>query len=1132
MKKIFFFFVFICLGVSNVFSQYQIIIVSGNPNWPSPICSASPVTLGLDGYPGTTPSWYADGVFIGQSVTILVNPTQTTTYTSNFASQGRTINVISLPSNAGAISGLTTVYQGQNSVTYTVPTIPNATSYSWTLPSGATGTSTSNSITVDFGMSAYSGSISVKGINSCGEGFSSSLVVTVTTTNLFALWQQTSLNNYIVKTLATSGTNIFAGTLVNGVFLSTNAGLSWNALTLGQGLTNFQVYSLFVNGTYIFAGTNYGVYRSSNNGTTWTQINTGLMNGVVTSFAVIGNRIFAGTASGVSFSDDNGTNWNNSGLTVSAGSGVQGLAVIDNKIFAGVGAYGVYLSTDNGVTWSLANTGLSEYARIHSVSASGSSIFVGTRSGFVFKSTNYGASWSALNTGFPALSTHEVDGLYYDGTNLFAGTNAQDAVYYSFDNGANGAIIINGLAGDALSVYSFAILNDTLFAGTGFGVWKFPLCDIKIPASAGTITGNATVCQGQSSVTYSVPTITNATSYFWSLPSGATGTSTSNSITVNYGTSAVSGNISVNGNNGCGNGVVSSLAITVNPLPVAADIITGSTTVCQGQNTVTYTVPTITNATSHIWTLPSGATGTSTTNSITVNYGISATSGNITVKGNNSCGDGATSSLAITVNPLPVAAGTISGTAIVCQGQNSVTYTVPAITNATSYVWILPSGATGTSTTNSITVSYGTSATSGNISVKGNNSCGDGVNSTLAITVNPLPVAAGTITGSATVCQGQNSVTYTVPTITNATSYVWTLPSGATGTSTTNSITVNYGTSATSGNITVKGNNSCGDGSSSTLAITVTPLVAAAGTITGNTTVCQGQNSVTYTVPAITNATSYVWTLPSGTSGTSTTNSITVDYGTSAISGNITVKGTNSCGDGSTSTKAITVVPAPPANAGNDTIICPGSSIALIASGGNSYTWNNSVSQGVSFTPVSTNTYTVTVSNGFCTATDDIIVTVSTPPSAPVIYQVGNDLHSTALTGNQWYNDNGLISGATSQIYTPTTSSHYFVILTDTIGCISDTSNILYVVLTGLADFSNNNYLRIYPNPVGSELIIEIKGNNEILNFEILNTIGQVVFKGNLLDKTTVQTSNLSPGVYLIKLENGKTFEFKKIIKE
>lgn len=89
--------------------------------------------------------------------------------------------------------------------------------------------------------------------------------------------------------------------------------------------------------------------------------------------------------------------------------------------------------------------------------------------------------------------------------------------------------------------------------------------------------------------------------------------------------------------------------------PDAAGIITGTTTVCQGQNAEIYNVPEIAEAVSYSWTLPTGVTGNSTTNSITVDYGISATSGNITVKGNNSCGgDGVSSLLSITVNPLPL----------------------------------------------------------------------------------------------------------------------------------------------------------------------------------------------------------------------------------------------------------------------------------------------------------------------------------------------------------------------------------------------------------------------------------------------------------------------------------------------
>lgn len=87
--------------------------------------------------------------------------------------------------------------------------------------------------------------------------------------------------------------------------------------------------------------------------------------------------------------------------------------------------------------------------------------------------------------------------------------------------------------------------------------------------------------------------------------------------------------------------------------------------------------------------------GTSSTNSISVDYSTTAASSNITVKGNSACGDGGVSTLVIKVDPLPAAAGTISGATTVCKNQNSVSYNVAPIANATSYVWSLPSGATG-----------------------------------------------------------------------------------------------------------------------------------------------------------------------------------------------------------------------------------------------------------------------------------------------------------------------------------------------------------------------------------------------------------------------------------------------------
>ncbi|MFN8359564.1 MAG: glycosyl hydrolase family 18 protein [Candidatus Kapaibacterium sp.] len=88
---------------------------------------------------------------------------------------------------------------------------------------------------------------------------------------------------------------------------------------------------------------------------------------------------------------------------------------------------------------------------------------------------------------------------------------------------------------------------------------------VSLPASAGAISGSAAVCAGQHGVTYSVPTIANATSYEWTLPPGASGASTTNSIVVSF--ASTSGNISVRGSNTFGYGASSSLPVTVNPLP-------------------------------------------------------------------------------------------------------------------------------------------------------------------------------------------------------------------------------------------------------------------------------------------------------------------------------------------------------------------------------------------------------------------------------------------------------------------------------------------------------------------------------------------------------------------------------------
>ena len=68
-----------------------------------------------------------------------------------------------------------------------------------------------------------------------------------------AQWVHTSLPDSLgVSSFAVSGTNLFVGTWFSGVFLSTNNGVTWTAVNTG--LTDSSVYALAVSGTNLFAG--------------------------------------------------------------------------------------------------------------------------------------------------------------------------------------------------------------------------------------------------------------------------------------------------------------------------------------------------------------------------------------------------------------------------------------------------------------------------------------------------------------------------------------------------------------------------------------------------------------------------------------------------------------------------------------------------------------------------------------------------------------------------------------------------------------------------------------------------------------------------------------------------------------
>lgn len=140
---------------------------------------------------------------------------------------------------------------------------------------------------------------------------------------------------------------------------------------------------------------------------------------------------------------------------------------------------------------------------------------------------------------------------------------------------------------------------------------------------------------------------------------------------------------------------------------------------------------------------------------------------------------------------------------------------------------------------------------------------------------------------------------------------------------------------------------------------------------------------------------------------------------------------------------------------GNDTALCPGNSVTLTASGGTVYNWNNGVSNGVPFTPASTSTYIVTVSDvSGCTATDDIMITVNSPPTAyagadqTVCAGISVTLSASGGVSYSWNN------GVTDSVpFAPSVTNTYTVTVTGANGCTA-TDDVVITVNVNVIPFA------------------------------------------------------------------------------
>ncbi len=557
---------------------------------------------------------------------------------------------------------------------------------------------------------------------------------------------------------------------------------------------------------------------------------------------------------------------------------------------------------------------------------------------------------------------------------------------------------------------------------TVIGISNVGCADINATIVPLTVNPKPTIAVPPASICYgSCTTLTasGATSYTWS---PATGLSETTGSSVNA-CPTVTTTYTIIGTNSSGCNDTTTTVVTVNPLPV---ISVPPATVCIG-NCATLTAS---GATTYTW---SPVTALSASTGVTVNACPEATT-TYTVTGTNSNGCVGTTTVVVTVNPLPVI--TLTARTPICLGSSD---TIRA-SGATSYTWSPATGLSATTgssviATPTVTTKYKVIGTNGNGCV-----CSDSI----TITVNPLPVIN---VPPAAVCYGNCAAL----TATGASTYTW-YPS--IGLSATTGSSVNAcPTATTTYTVTGTNGNGCSDTATAVVGVNPLPTIHIRPKFSA---ICTG-NTDTLTASGAGENGTYVWT-PSGSLSAST-GAVVIASPTATTT--YTVTGTNGNGCSDTATAVVGVNPLPTIHIRPKfSAICTGNTDTLTASGlgeGGTYTWSPSGSLSASTgavviaSPTATTTYTVTGTNGNgCSDTATAVVGVNPLPTIHIRPKfsaicTGNTDTLTASGlgegGTYTWSPSGSLSASTGAVViaSPTATTTYTVTGTNGNGC-SDTA--------------------------------------------------------------------------------------------
>lgn len=630
-----------------------------------------------------------------------------------------------------------------------------------------------------------------------------------------------------------------------------------------------------------------------------------------------------------------------------------------------------------------------------------------------------------------------------------------------------------------------------------------------LPA-APTATANSPICDGQN-LLLGAGTIAGAT-YNWTGPN--TFTSSIQNPTISPITMAGAGIYSVTASVlGC-TGPEGTVSVVVNPAPPAPSAGSNSP-ICEGQ-AILLTASNMAGAT-YSWTGPNSFTSSVQNPTVTPTTTLSA--GVYSVSATVAGCPGPAGTVTVVVNPTPVAPVAGSNSPI-CEGQ-TLNLTASTISGA-SYNWTGPNSFTSAVQNPSIvsTTSLAAGVYSVNVTVAG---C-TGPSGTVNVIVNPLP-APVVASANSPLCVGA-TLSLTASNIIGAT-YSWSGPNSFT--SAVQNPTIANVTSLEAGtysvNVTVAG---C-TGSSGTVAVVVSPPVAAP-TVTANSPICEGQD-IYLGASTIAGAT-YNWIGPN--SFTASVQNPTVTPTSMLSAGIYSVSATVAGCSGPFGTVSVTVNPTPlPPNPGSNAPLCEGQTLLLTSSSvaGAIYNWTgpNSFTSTVQnptiapTTSLNAGTYSLNITVAGCTSRDTVLNVIINPlPTTSVIASsnaplcVGATLSLTAsnIAGAtyNWVGPNSFTSSVQNPTISPVTlleSGTYSVSIT-VAGCMAGSSSTVNVLVS--PPVAAPTVTATTPVCEGVDVYLTAS----TITSATYNWTGPNSFTASVQNPTVTPTSSLSTGIYSV----------------